>query len=93
MPPLRVNNEVSWSWHSQEFVSAGDLGSCVVFSPGTLLESSREGSATSSVTRTGYPSLAPGTGIECPVTVVVARRFGNAPPWPPGSGSQPGKLN
>lgn len=53
---LRVNNEVSWSWHSQEFVSAGDLGSCVVFSPGTLLESSREGSATSSVTRTGYPS-------------------------------------
>lgn len=59
-PPARVNNEISWSWHSQQRVSAGDLGSCVVFSLGTLLGSPREGSATS-------PALGQ-AGIECPVT-------------------------
>lgn len=92
-PLVRVNNEASWSWHSHQFVSAGDLGSCVVFSLGILLESSRESSATSSVTGTGSPSLAAGNGIERPVTVLAVGCFGNAAPWPPGPGLQPGKLN
>lgn len=92
-PLVRVNNEASWSWHSRGFVSAGDLGSCVVFSLGTVLESSREGSATSSVTGSGSPWLAAGTGIERPVTVLAVGCFGNAAPRPPGPGLQPGKLN